>query len=124
MLKSGTDFEMLVLTNREDSRPARWVPALILAAVCVLTLSVTTRYGYSASTTGPAASVQKHASVQPSRQRLLKNAATWVPPAIRTAVLEAPSAYPRVAPAAPPIPNLLFESQLYNRPPPSPAVLA
>ena len=124
MLKNSTDSEMLALTNRKDSRPSRWVAALILAAVCALTVSVTTRYGFSASATGPAASVQKHASAQPSRQRLLKNAATWVPPVVCTSVLKAPSSYPRIAPAAPPIPSLLFENQLYNRPPPASAVLA
>lgn len=125
MLESGTDSEMLTLTTREDSRPARWVAALILAAVCALTVSVTTRYGFSASVTGPAASIQKQASTQPSRQRLLKNADTWMPPAaICTAVLEAPSSYPRVAPAAPPIPSFLFEHHLYNRPPPALVVVA
>ncbi len=124
MLKSSTDSEMLTLTNRHDARPARWVAALILAAVCALTVSVATRYGYSASATGPATSIQKQASAQPSRQRLLKNAATWVPPVVCTAILESPSSYPRIAPAAPPIPGLLFESQLYNRPPPVRVVLA
>ena len=124
MLKNSTDSEMLALTNRKDSRPARWVAALILAAVCALTVSVTTRYGYSTSATGPAASVQKHASAQPSRQRLLKNAATWVPPVVCASVLEAPRSYPRVAPSAPPISGILFENQLYNRPPPALAVLA
>jgi hypothetical protein len=124
MLKNSTDSEMLALTNRKDSRPARWAAALILAAVCALTVSVTTRYGFSASATGPATSVQKHASAQPSRQRLLKNASTWIPPVVCTAILESPSSYPRLAPAAPPIPGLPFETQLYNRPPPVRVVLA
>jgi len=34
-------------------------------------------------------------------------------------VAQAPIVYPRVAPAGPPLPTLLLEENLYNRPPPS-----
>jgi hypothetical protein len=34
-------------------------------------------------------------------------------------VLPAPTSYPRIAPAGPPIPTVLLETSLYNRPPPS-----
>lgn len=110
--------EMLALTNCEDSRQRCWCAALILFAICTLTVSVATRYNVIPGLRGSACSLQKHSSPETSRQRLMKSAATWVPPVVCSAVLVAPSAYPRLAPAAPPIPVLFFEESLYNRPPP------
>jgi len=111
--------EMLRLTNLEDSRSRRWSALVVLLVVCSLTASVATRYSFfRGSSDDTVTKVQKHVSPEPSRQRLMKNAATWVPPVVASAVFEAPSSYPRVAPAGPPIPSLFFEKSLYNRPPP------
>jgi len=111
--------EMLQLTNCEDSRHRRWCAVLVLFAVCALTVNVATRYAFCpGASVGSTTTVHKHSSPVSSRQRLMKSAATWMPPAVCSTVLEAPSAYLRIAPAAPQIPSLLFEENLYNRPPP------
>jgi len=112
--------EMLRLTNLEDSRSRGWSAVVVLLVVCSLTASVATRYSFFRGTSDDTVTrVQKHVSPEPSRQRLMKNAATWIPPVVVSAVLEVPSSYPRIAPAGPSIPNLFFEESLYNRPPPS-----
>ena len=111
---------MLQLTNLEDSRCRRWCAAIVLFAVWSLTVSVATRYTFlRVASDNRVTTVQKHVSLEPGRQRLMKNAATWMPPVVCTTVLQAPSSYPRISPAGPPIPSLFFEQSLYNRPPPS-----
>ena len=111
---------MLRLTKPENSRHKRWCAALVLVAVCALTASVATRYGcLCESPASSIASVQNHSSAEPGRQRLIKSVATWLPVVVCYAVLEAPSSYPHIAPTAPPLPSLLFEQNLYDRPPPS-----
>lgn len=112
--------EMLQLTKLEGSRSRGWSALVVLLVVCSLTASVATRYSFfRGSSDDTVTKVQKHMSPEPSRQRLMKNAATWIPPVVVSAVLEAPSSYPRIAPAGPPIPSLFFEKSLYNRPPPA-----
>jgi hypothetical protein len=112
------------LKHFESCRRLSWCALVILLAVCSLTVSVTTRYCKSISPINEARSVQKHIAPEVARQRLTRTAANWMPPVVSAAVFEAPSAYPRIAPAAPPIPNLLFDKKLYNRPPPSAAFFA
>lgn len=93
---------------------------VVLVAVCSLIVSVATRYssaGIASSTTAKA--FQVHASPEAKRQHLAKDAADWIPPVICLSLLQSPRSYPRIAPAGPPIPGLLFEESLYNRPPPS-----
>jgi hypothetical protein len=110
---------MLQLTKLNSSRCRRWSSAVVLLAVCSLAVSVTTRYSVYPGTTGSTAkTVQKLVSTQPRCQRLLKNAAVWLPPLVSSDVLQAPRSYARIAPAAPSIPRFLFEQDLYNRPPP------
>lgn len=114
---SGRD--MLRLTNDGDARCKHWALVVVLLAAGALTVSVATRYGYSHAVSDyRTASVQKHSSPEPARQRLLKNAATWIPPVVCYANLQAPASYPRIAAPGPPIPSRLFEKNLYNRPPP------
>ncbi|MFZ1005702.1 MAG: hypothetical protein WAN65_02620 [Candidatus Sulfotelmatobacter sp.] len=115
---------MLRLTNVEDLRCRLLSAAIVVIAVCALTVSVATRYCYAGSSSAHAtATLHKHSSPQTARQRLSKDAATWIPPVFSPAVLQAATFYPRVAPAGPPIPGLLLEKSLYNRPPPSSASL-
>jgi hypothetical protein len=91
-----------------------------LAAVCSLTVSVATRYTSAWNVSSPSVkTVQAHTTPEAKRQRLLKDAANWVPPLVRFDVLGSLSSYPRIAPAVPPRPIFLFEASLYNRPPPS-----
>jgi hypothetical protein len=56
---------------------------------------------------------------QAIRQHMDRDAATWSAPVLRLTVLLAPAFYPRVAPAGPLLPALLFDESLYNRPPPA-----
>jgi len=107
-------------SHLEDQRHRTWCAVVVLVAVCSLTLSVATRYSapLAAFSTGVRV-VQTHTSPEASRQRLNKDAAKWIPPVVCIGVLQAPTSYPRVAPAAPPIRTLLLEENLYRRPPPS-----
>jgi hypothetical protein len=111
--------EMLQLTTSGGARCKHWCAIVVIFAVTGLTVSVATRYGSCAGNANPStANVQKHTSTQPARQRLLKNAAIWIPPIIRATVLQAPSSYPRVVPSGPLVPRVAFENNLCNRPPP------
>jgi len=111
---------MLRLTNLNSSRCRRWCSTIVLLAVCSLTVSVATRYSQDPTTLcGAAKTIQKLTCQQPRCQRLLKNAAVWIPPAVSSHIPRAPKSYPRVTPAEPGLSNLVFEESLYNRPPPS-----
>jgi hypothetical protein len=56
---------------------------------------------------------------QAMRQHLDRDAVRWVPPVPILVALQVPTFYPRVAPAGPPVPTVLFDERLANRPPPS-----
>jgi len=117
--------EMIRLTNLKNAWHRRWCAVLVLFAVSCLTASVATRYNCGPGVSKNAqTTVKKHTPLEPSRQRLIKDACVWMPPMVAPAVFQAPRSYPRIAPAGPPIPSLLFEENLYNRPPPFPAFLA
>jgi hypothetical protein len=111
---------MLLLSHFEDRRRRWWCAVVVLVAVCSLIVSVATRYSstFDASSTAVNAG-QIHTSPEAKRQHLAKDAANWLPPVICFSVLQSPSSYPRIAPAGPPIPGLVLEESLYNRPPPS-----
>lgn len=113
-------FEMWQPNNLEQGRRQRWWAAVVLLAVCSLTVSVATRYTFSRGLNeSKTASVGRHVSPELSRQRLLKNAATWMPPVVAAEIVSECSDYPRIAPGGPPIPNLFYEESLSNRPPPA-----
>lgn len=110
---------MLRLTHLPTPARKRFCTAIVLVAVCALTVSVATRYGSTVSDATTTV-VQKHTSWEPSLQRLLNNAATWVPPVVESAVLQTPRYSPDVIPSGPKtFSNVLLESDLFNRPPPS-----
>ena len=121
MLKnSGTAERMLHPTNPNGSGIKRWWALMVLLAVCSLTVSVATRYTSApADPIGATTTVRNHVAPEPGRQRLLQNAATWIPPLLCSFVFQAPLSYSRVVPDSPSVPNLLLEENLYNRPPPS-----
>jgi hypothetical protein len=119
--KKGSTLEsgMKRLTNLGNRWRRSCSGVLVLLAVFSLAVSVATRYcspqssaKYSTST------VHKHASPEPARQRMTKGASNWMPSVARSYALQAPTPYPRIAPAGPPIPGVLLEKSLYNRPPP------
>ena len=121
MLKdSGTDKRMLHPTNPNGSGIKRCWALVVILAVCSLAVSVATRYTAAPAHAGGATTtVEKHVAPEPGRQRLLQNAATWIPPVVCSVFFQVPLSYSRIVPAGPRIPTLLLEENLYNRPPPS-----
>lgn len=98
---------------------ARSVPWWRVAFVCVvmssLVLSLATRtFGGTASRS----IVVQSNSPQAMRQHMDRDAVRWAAPVAKLVVSQAPTFYPRVAPSGPPLPTLLLEENLYNRPPP------
>jgi hypothetical protein len=118
--KYGQLLRMPQLESQNQSRTRKfWCLLTVALAVCSLTVSVATRYCWSdAASVSIEKSVHKHSSLETSRQRLTKVAASWLRPVIVSALLHGPTSYPRIAPAGPPGPGIFFETSLYNRPPP------
>src|SRR5579864_2357929 len=111
---------MLHLTNLEGSWRRVLCALVIVLAVSALTVSVATRYcAPQGSSAYAVKTLHKHSSPEQIRQRLTKSAVTWMPQVLQTGILQAPTSYPRIAPAGPPMPNVLLETSLYNRPPPA-----
>jgi hypothetical protein len=96
----------------------RWCTVIVLVAVCALTVSVATRYT-SAGPCGKTVTVEKSQSWSPGLQRLLNDAAAWIPPFVDTAIFHDPSCYPHVVESGPTLVTVLLEKNLYNRPPPA-----
>ena len=116
---------MLQLSNLGKPCRKRWCTAIVLVAVCTLTISVTTRYSRSQGHADETVNtVQKHLSVAPGLQRLLNNAATWMPPIVEVAIFHDPVHYPYIVPSDLPTSSVLLEGKLYNRPPPTVFLLA
>jgi hypothetical protein len=90
---------------------------VIVVAIAALTFSLATRTFRLADTHGINA---RSLTTQGMRQHLDRDAAKWTIPAPRHTTLLVVVFYPRVAPAGPPMPSILFDDEnLYNRPPPS-----
>src|SRR5579871_1956868 len=105
----------LIQAERIKSQRRRWSWLVVILATTALSCCLATRtFRLSASQ-----SISVHsAATQGMRQHLDRDAVRWVPP-VRTFVdIDAPSFYPRVAPAGPPVAALLLDSPLYKRPPP------
>ena len=92
-----------------------WRGALTGLAVLSLVVTLTTRFQ---GTVHDTATVQSSAS-RAMRQHMNQDAVRWTVPILQLTVLQAPTFYPRVEPAGPPLPILLREENLYNRPPPA-----
>jgi hypothetical protein len=97
-------------------RPPAWHVLVVVLAILALTVSLATR---TFRLTIPHAVTVYDGSAQATRQHMDRDAASWIPPVPVLTTLQAPVFYPNVAPAGPPLPKLLFEEGLYNRPPPS-----
>jgi hypothetical protein len=93
-----------------------WRLALVCAITVSLVLTLATRT--FRGTTSHSITVQSN-SPQAIRQHMDRDAVRWVAPVAKVTVLLVPTFHPRVAPAGPPIPTLLIEENLYNRPPPT-----
>jgi len=110
---------MLRFTDLARPGRKRWCTAIVLVAICALTVSVATRYGSPVASDAKVSVLQSQSSWEPGIQRLLNNAASWIPPVIISVLLQDPGHYPHVAPSRKIFPSVLLESDLYNRPPPS-----
>lgn len=107
------------LSNRGYDWRQRGCALVVVIAVCALTVKLATRFASSESVSSASVTtVMAHVSPAPNRQRLIGTATAWNPPLIRASLLDSTTSYPRMAPAGPPMPNVLFEKSLYNRPPP------
>jgi hypothetical protein len=107
---------MLLMENYPGKRVLRrWEVAVVVLAICGLTVSLATRTFRTRFSTG---AIVKSISRPPIRQHMDRDATKWVPPVPTLAVLEVPVFYPKFAPAGPPLPRLYYEESLSNRPPP------
>ena len=105
--------EDLRLPNQQHSR----LPVVVIVlAICGLTVSLATR---TFRLTMPHGVTAQCADSHAVRQHMDRDAAQWAPPVPLLSTPPAPVFYPRVAPAGPPIPGVLFDESLSNRPPPS-----
>jgi hypothetical protein len=92
---------------------------VVVLAICALTVKLATRFeSFDSAPTPAIATAQQHVSPAPNRQRLMSTAKVCNVPLIRASLLDPTTSYPRIAPAGPLLPSVLFEQSLYNRPPP------
>jgi len=106
---------MLVESYQGKRVLRRWEVAVVLLAICGLTVSVATR---TFRLTSPAHTIANSAAGHAVRQHMDSDATGWAPPVATFTVLQLPVYYPRYAPAGPPLPRLFYEESLPNRPPP------
>jgi hypothetical protein len=113
--------EMLRLAQTEVRRRLRSWQLLMLVVVAALGVSLASRVCHVVMT--HTVHVQASAS-EGMRQHMDRDATHWVAPVPRFIFLQTASFYPKFAPAGPPLPAVLFDESLSNRPPPSFARLA
>src|ERR1700722_4013640 len=111
-------MQSLTPTHRKvDARG--WRSALIVIAICSLTLSLATRFWTpSRSHTRIVKSVD-HRSLDPKRQHLYDDTARWVFPAPCFTVTAPAAVEASLTTAVPLLAKLVFSDSLQNRPPPS-----
>jgi len=118
MLRIGL-AAMLRFTYLRHPNCRRWWTAVVLVAVCTLTLSVATRYNFCGSAANESVTTtQNHQSWTPGLQRLLNNAASWMTQVIVSAIFRNPASYLHVVQTGPTVSSVVLEKNLYNRPPP------
>ena len=100
----------------------QWHALLSVMVIAALSVSLSTRFCRSSDTV--TVQVQANASSSNLRQHMDRDATQWVAPVTRLIFLETVEFYPRFAPAGPPLPAVLFDQSLYNRPPPCVSNLA
>jgi len=113
-------MQSVTLTYRKID-PHGWRIALIVIAICCLTVSVATRFWTSSSSPYQTVKSINHQSLDPKRQHLNKDAARWVSPSASFTVIAPVTIEISLAPAVPLLPKHVFSESLYNRPPPSQA---
>lgn len=116
MFEGGNDMLLSSAGKPMNRHSGVWRALLSVAAILALSASLGTRTFHV--TIPHSVSVQSD-STAAVHQNMDGDAFQWVAPVLVFSVLPAPSFYPRVAPAGPPLPSLNFDETLYNRPPPS-----
>jgi hypothetical protein len=96
-----------------------WRGALVVIAICSLTLSVATRFWATGSSQSIVVKSIERRIADPKRQHLDRDAARWMAPSTDFSTVELPAVETRLAPAGPLLPKHVFSDNLYNRPPPS-----
>jgi len=96
-----------------------WHGAVIVIAICSLTVSVATRFWAPSAAPAHIAKSVDHRSVDPKRQHLNKDAARFAAPRVNFSIIAPAAIETRLAPAGPLLAKHVFSDSLYNRPPPS-----
>jgi hypothetical protein len=113
----NADCNMQWLKHRRAGE-GRWQKALIVIAICSLTVSVATRFWSPCFSQSHALKSTDRRPVEPKRQHLNRDATQWMAPiasfTVRTTVVAT-----HLAPAIPLHSTRFFDQSLYNRPPPS-----
>jgi len=103
--------------HSEGWQNTSWRLLVVVVAIQAIAFNIATRSSVPiAITTGT--TVQSSSPFQ-IHQRLDNDAGIWAPPVLPIVSLEVSSEYPGIAPAGLPIPHVLFDESLANRPPPS-----
>jgi hypothetical protein len=93
-----------------------WRRAFVGVVMFSLALTLATRTFHDRTSHS---TMVRSSSPQVMRQHMDRDAVRWAAPVAKITVAQAPTFDPRVAPAGPPLPTLLLEENLYDRPPPS-----
>jgi hypothetical protein len=117
-LRFRDGFAMFLASRWDVRRCRNWRAALVLVAICALSVSLATRYTVlNSDVTG--VKVVKSQSSDAKRQHLVRDALKWTAPAAKFTLVPAVQSHVHVVSAIFPATNLSSESWLYNRPPPS-----
>jgi hypothetical protein len=115
----GDDLVMFLAASLLDACARRSLRAgLVLAAICVLSVSLATRYTVQGSE-AHSVKIVKSQSSDAQRQHLVRDALKWTAPVAKFTLLPAVRSSVHVVSAVFSATNLSSESWLYNRPPPS-----
>lgn len=97
---------------------SRWRVAIVLVSIFCLTASVATRYATLSPEVSNITAVKSH-SPEAKRQHLLSDAFQWTAPAPAFTLFQPPRSAVFVVSILVSSTNLISETWLYNRPPPS-----
>jgi hypothetical protein len=116
------ESEMLQVAQTDlPKRRSTWWQLLILAAVASLGASLATRVCHAAFAHHPTV---RSSVTDGMPQRMDCDGSHWVAPVPSLTFLQTAGEYAKFAPAGPPLPTILFDQSLSNRPPPAVALLA
>jgi len=124
--KSGLRAKPTMLNSISSEIPSEshkhryWCAAMVLFAICSLTIAVATRYASGRRAANHQISnVQSPSGPGHSRQRLIKTGAAWIPPQPVCQPLADPGPELQEAATSVSVPGILLHEPLYNRPPPA-----